>query len=266
MFRFTTIVLAAVGVPAVAAGQGRAAVPGHPVAAGRSGAALVHAAPVTHPVTAPTARASIRMQSAPPTAVRVVPQQRSPGSGGRVRSTHRVNTFPPADFSNLDSDNVPGLGFDFPHLAAINANRAHHRRRFGSAPFLGGFLLTAPSVIIEQPIPVEEQTDAEETEAAASNVVEDEPVVRRRRKMREPELDASAAPAAEPAPQREMDQFVFVRRDGSLVFAVAYTWVEGTLRYITPEGMRRTIARDALDLNATQQFNEQRGVSFRAPA
>src|SRR5882762_4297990 len=76
----------------------------------------------------------------------------------------------------------------------------------------------------------------------------------------EPEADSA------PAPPREEEQYVFVRRDGSLVFAVAYTWESGTLRYITPDGLRRTIGRDALDIEATQQFNEQRGVNFRAPA
>jgi hypothetical protein len=59
---------------------------------------------------------------------------------------------------------------------------------------------------------------------------------------------------------------VFVRRDGGLVFAVAYSWQNGMLRYVTHDGMRRTIARDAIDLTATQQFNEQRGLSFRSPA
>jgi hypothetical protein len=56
-----------------------------------------------------------------------------------------------------------------------------------------------------------------------------------------------------------------VRRDGGLVSAVAYTWENGTLRYVTPEGLRRSMSRDALDLNVTQQFNEQRGLNFRAP-
>jgi hypothetical protein len=63
-----------------------------------------------------------------------------------------------------------------------------------------------------------------------------------------------------------VEQYVLVRQDGGLVFAVAYTWENGTLRYITPDGLRRTIRRDALDLNATQQFNEQRGLDFRVPA
>jgi hypothetical protein len=39
----------------------------------------------------------------------------------------------------------------------------------------------------------------------------------------------------------------------------------GNLDYVTQEGLRRSVALDTLDLNATQQFNEQRGLSFRVP-
>jgi hypothetical protein len=66
-------------------------------------------------------------------------------------------------------------------------------------------------------------------------------------------------------PERPADEYVFVRRDGTLFFAVAYTWVDGNLRYVTSEGLRRSVAGDTLDLDATQQFNEQRGLSFRVP-
>jgi len=71
----------------------------------------------------------------------------------------------------------------------------------------------------------------------------------------EPEADSA------PAPPREEEQYVFVRRDGSLV-SLSPIHGSGTLRYITPDGLRRSIGRDALDIEATQQFNEQRGVNF----
>ena len=35
--------------------------------------------------------------------------------------------------------------------------------------------------------------------------------------------------------------------------------------YITSQGLPRTITEDTLDLDATRQFNEQRGLSFRLP-
>jgi hypothetical protein len=68
---------------------------------------------------------------------------------------------------------------------------------------------------------------------------------------------------AEPA---ENDEYVFVRRDGTVFFAVAFSWENGTLRYITSEGLKHTVTQDALDLDATRQFNEQRGLNFQSPA
>ena len=71
---------------------------------------------------------------------------------------------------------------------------------------------------------------------------------------------------ANTTPIRETSEYIFVRRDGTVFFAVAYAWEKGTLRYVTSEGLRRSVAGDSLDLNATQQFNEQRGLNFRLPA
>jgi hypothetical protein len=73
-------------------------------------------------------------------------------------------------------------------------------------------------------------------------------------------------PVEQPGPQVNAPEYVFVRRDGTVFFAVAYSWENGSLRYISSEGMRRSVSRDTLDLNATQQFNEQRGMTFRSPA
>jgi hypothetical protein len=69
-----------------------------------------------------------------------------------------------------------------------------------------------------------------------------------------------------PAPQRDVPEYIFVRRDGTVFFAVAYSWESGSLRYVSSEGLSRSVAREMLDLNATQQFNEQRGMAFRSPA
>ena len=73
-------------------------------------------------------------------------------------------------------------------------------------------------------------------------------------------------PMEQPAPEKDVEQYVFVRRDGTVFFAVAYSWDEGSLRYVSSEGMKHSVSRDTLDLKATQQFNEERGLTFRAPA
>ncbi len=57
-----------------------------------------------------------------------------------------------------------------------------------------------------------------------------------------------------------------MRRDGTVFFAVAYAWENGKLRYINSQGLRRTVTQDELDMKATQEFNEQRGLNFRLPA
>ena len=77
-------------------------------------------------------------------------------------------------------------------------------------------------------------------------------------------LGLTTAAGASPLP--DAAEYVFVRRDGGLLFAVAYSWDNGMLRYVTRDGFRRSVTQDALDLDATQQFNEQRGLSFRLPA
>jgi hypothetical protein len=164
-----------------------------------------------------------------------------------------------ADFFQ-DSDGVPGLGFDEVHLAATRGRTGNHRHeRFsgGFFPFFDGGFLFPSAVVIEQPPANEtQQEEVAEPERLEST-----------RRIRPREAAAPAYPAeTEAGPLRESEQYVFVRRDGTLFFAVAYSWDEQTLRYITQEGLRRSVAREALDLAATQQFNEQRGLNFISPA
>jgi hypothetical protein len=173
------------------------------------------------------------------------------------------------NFNGTDFQNVPGLGFDFPHLAAISGNQRGHGRGFeGGAPFgFSGFLLSPPLITEDVPAADLQPADTQSYPADEQGIAEDAPPVQRAPRRSRASGAAEAQPqSAPPAPPRDVEQYVFVRRDGSLVFAVAYAWENGTLRYITPDGLRRSIGRDALDLNATQEFNEQRGVDFRAPA
>ncbi|HUE57833.1 MAG TPA: hypothetical protein VMO76_18505 [Candidatus Udaeobacter sp.] len=156
---------------------------------------------------------------------------------------------------------VPGLGFDEVHLAAVCGPGGVGTDRFGQgAPFFfpffdGGFYM--PSVPVEEEAAPADAQQQEATEADARDV---------RRRVRDAQQAATPVTEAEPAPIRDSEQYVFVRRDGTVFFAVAYAWENGTLRYVTSEGLRRNIAENALDLNATQQFNEQRGLNFRLPA
>jgi len=176
-----------------------------------------------------------------------------PANLARTRPVDNEDGDFPQDFSS-----APGLGFDEAHFAATHPRRfgRHRRDRFNSGflPFFdGGFILSTPAVI--------EQVPASEVQ---DEIIEPEPQESAQRvRVRESAPVVSAEPV--PGPQRETEQYVFVRRDGTVFFAVAYSWDSGMLRYVTQEGLRRSVAGDALDLGATQQFNEQRGLSFHAP-
>src|SRR6267143_1465008 len=170
-----------------------------------------------------------------------------------VRSTRPQNTtrrrFDGEDHGlRSDCSSAPGLGFDAVHQAATCGSGTMGLRGRGlQEPFFfplfdGGFSVPGSP----------EATDAEVREAD--------------RRYRTPQ--AVTAPAAETASSAASDneEFVFVRRDGTVFFAVAYAWEKGTLRYITSQGLRRTVTQDTLDLDATRQFNEQRGLNFHSPA
>jgi hypothetical protein len=169
-------------------------------------------------------------------------------------------------FDNGDIDrrpgcnSAPGLGFDAVHQAAIcGSGIGFGRRGFSGSSFFpffdGGFFLPG------SPAAVEDSSAAEVAQPDTSDA--DTREITRRRRAAQPEPAPTVETASAPA---EDEEFVFVRRDGTLFFAVGYTWENGTLRYVTNQGLRRTVTQDALDLNATREFNEQRGLSFRLPS
>jgi len=238
-------------IPALAAAQHRGGAAGPAMGTAFHGGAVI-----SHVASAP-ARSTMRVQSGTSTARIGSPVLRTQ-NGVRIIRRNNSNPF---GFNDTDFQDVPGLGFDYPHLAAISGNRRLHGSRFGGGvPFgFGGFLF-GPSVLVEEVPAAEPQPTIVEEEVADDAPPEAPRRARASRAVSDPQPERAAAPQPDP------EQFVFVRRDGGLVFAVAYTWENGTLRYVTPEGLRRSMGRDALDLDATQQFNEQRGLNFRVPA
>ena len=105
--------------------------------------------------------------------------------------------------------------------------------------------------------------------ATAEPAAEDAPV-----EGEQPVEDTAAGPEEPPvwshahssAPTEPDSEYVFVRRDGTVFFAVAFTFDGTDLRYVTQDGLGQTIPLASLDLVATQQFNEQRGLSPRLPS
>ena len=240
--------------------------PARPIS-GAVAPAIIHA-PVraAAPVSPVHPAAPLTSSGMHPTAPRVpvrpispkAPAHNRPGQGNTTRTNgHYFAPFPSAE----DDNGIPGLGFDYPHYAATHPNAGRHRVNEGSVfPFIGGGIYIpsfgyvaggAPTEVASEPALAEsEETTAE---AIEPNVEERPPLV----------PSAKSRPRETLAPSTD---YVFVRRDGTVFFAVAYSWANDSLQYVTQDGVRKLVPIVTLDLDATTQFNEQRGVVFHSPA
>ncbi|HME11284.1 MAG TPA: hypothetical protein VKF79_00380 [Candidatus Acidoferrum sp.] len=163
-----------------------------------------------------------------------------------------------------DFTGVPGLGFDYVHYAAVHPgwNRRGGRggAYLGYYPFFdSGFLLPYPQSYVAAP----DEPPAYQSQGPDNSDYPGDASAGGRSQIYGPRTVSSYDVVV--SPQAPSQAYVFVRRDGTVFFAVAYSFEADNLSYVTQEGLRRTVARDSLDLNATQQFNEQRGLNFRIP-
>jgi hypothetical protein len=195
-----------------------------------------------------------------------------PAARVRTSSPNRaVSLNPNFGNSTFISNNVPGLGFDYPHLAAVGPKNGQLGRNFRfrqTVPFgFGGFLISTPEIYVDNPQAVAEaqETAAEQGDADAQAQFE-AAQMQAYRAGQQSVAQHAAPPEPAPEPPADSTSYVFVMRNGGVVFAVAYSWDNGTLRYVTPEGQRKSLAADSLDMDATTQFNESRGLSFRVGA
>ncbi len=187
--------------------------------------------------------------------------------GGNVQVTVINNfgspTSPPTAVP-ADSFPVPGLGFDFVHAAAVNRlpSRVSPGISFVPASFAAlPFFTSQPEVVVVQspppviivqppaPVIIREGASAETTGNSAP-----------------PSAGDFAPQGAAPEARREAAEYVFVQRDGRVVFAVAFTVEGDRLFYITREGNRRALAIVAIDFDATTRMNEERGIRVALPA
>src|SRR5712692_4084164 len=169
-----------------------------------------------------------------------------------ARGTQRVVTtrrrFENEDINRRsDCNSAPGFGFDAVHQAAVcGSSGVDSRRRGPQVPlffpfFDGGFVLPGSSAAVEE----NSTTDASQQDAAEAES-------RERSRRYRASLQA-AAPTPTPAIETanaappSNDEFVFVRRDGTVFFGVAYACEGGSLRYVAVGGLRRTVKQDALD-------------------
>lgn len=161
---------------------------------------------------------------------------------------------------------VPGFGFDFVHLAAVNRDLGV---RALIDPVTQMQLAVAERLLRETPVtPVVFPAFGGETPVL---LLQQQPQVI---VLQQPTPAAEAAPAAQQptaaptpaqAPLPDVGEFILVRRDGSQVLAVAFTRQDDRIVYVTREGVRRSLGIIELDAHATVQVNEERGTSLQLP-
>ncbi|MHB8486945.1 MAG: hypothetical protein ACYDCM_14630 [Candidatus Acidiferrales bacterium] len=160
---------------------------------------------------------------------------------------------------------VPGLGFDYSNLAALNhdlgvraiidpitqqelALSERLLQLTPTAPISSSFFASEPVVMLEQQPP------------QVIIVQQPQPPV----EQSTAEAPPSATPAAvEQPPLPDVGQFVLVLHDGTQIKAVAFTRQNDHIVYITTDGRRKSIAIGDLDTAATRRLNDERGTPLQ---
>jgi hypothetical protein len=171
---------------------------------------------------------------------------------------------------------VPGLGFDFPHLVAINGTLRNsplqigHHGHGGQGTFVplffGGYPYDYADSASDQQDQQQEQQTVDQSQPQSQTTVNEQPMPAQQGTGSGSDTGNLPAPvpetqAAEEVP--DVGNFIFVRRDGRILFASVFSVVGSQLQYVSPEGIRRTLAISDLDVDATQQMNEARGTTVQ---
>src|SRR5271155_5584097 len=267
--RFAFLVAAAAALPLTAAAQhgGVAAGGSAPVAApvGVHGTGTARHATATTETTATPSTAA--PQNVPPNVV-VVPAD----SGITLQDL---------------TGQVPGLGFDYEHLAAISGNLAEkalidpvtmeelalaerlNRGSVGSSAYLlggYGYGYGGGDVPVDNGDPNSVPQDAQAQPAAPAP--QPPPQIIILQQPAAPGASLSGEGSAEErhatsAPVPEASDFLLVLKSGVMVSAVAFTRQGDELIYVTKEGNRRTMSVATIDSDATSKINAARGTPLK---
>ncbi len=170
---------------------------------------------------------------------------------------------------------VPPYGFNYEYLNAINHDlnikaaidpatqlALSQAARYGCNGFAGGGYIIWDGGAYA---PVEQIAQQPQESAPTAQpqviVVQVPAAVQATTPVRAP---SAAQPEEEqPPPLPDIGQFTLVMRDGTQVKAAAFTRSNDQIIYITPDGMRHTIAVGDLDTDATLRLNSERGSQLQ---
>jgi len=181
---------------------------------------------------------------------------------------------------------APGLGFDYAHHSAVNRNLATRalidpltQQRLAQAmqarrstplesiaiPLAVNniqIVVVIPPPVVILPVADEAEDNADHAQHRRSRDDADYRQWMNQRYAAELRDAGPAGPAPPLDPPREVSELVLICRDGTLVFAVGYTRRGDHLIYVTREGHRKSLALEALDLDATRAMNESLGTTL----
>ena len=180
----------------------------------------------------------------------------NPRKTGRTVRDNYCSTQP---LNNFGANPSPGFGFDYQHFFAVHPtwNVCNHVSGdivpfFGGGGYDPGPYYSAPG----------------NQEAADENASNEQPESGRITYAQEPAASASSRSDSNSysyTPTEPAVEFVFVKRDGSTFYAVAYMVLRDKVQYVTREGLCRSVTLDSLDPDATHKFNEERGNTVDLP-
>ena len=205
---------------------------------------------------------------------------RAPAAAG-VRTAPRAPLVGTALFPNFapipgGSAAVPGLGFDYDHVVAVDRPHrdtdGHLHRDFdrNDRNFHREFITP---IFFDAGFPLYDYTDFGYESELQQPAQPGTPTVIVLQQP--PQTTAAQPPPAVAAPQptlappdapvRDVGDFILVRRDGQVALAAAFTISGDRLTYVTREGTRRSFPVAELDTTATRQMNDANGTSLTLP-
>ena len=169
-------------------------------------------------------------------------------------------------------NSVPGLGFDFEHLAAVNADLgekalidpvtqgelalavrlAQVTPQTGFVPWVGGGYGYYPGYY-----PPEQEANEEPPAPQQPQVI-----VVQAPTANQQQAGQSQAEESEP-PLPDVGEFTLVLLNGKQISAVAFSRQGRQLVYITQDGGRESVAVSDVDVAATRKINEEHGTPLK---
>lgn len=197
-------------------------------------------------------------------------------TAGGTASNPNVVVLNADSLASLDlTGQVPGLGFDYEHLAAISGNLAEKAlidpatqaelallARFNRGAFAPEYFLWDYPYSESEPTTYDNSDPQPQTQSTPQIVIVQTPAAAPGAQaygQGEASADLQTARPALP----DASDFLLVLKNGVMVSAVAFTRKGDQLIYVTKEGNRRTMDMASIDADATSKVNAARGTPLK---